>query len=254
MIQVTASDMNKEAIQESQYTFPYHHLAHEDNGAIFIFEHLFWGLVHYTYISLVIEKIISMKIDTLADVGCGEGRIICELEKRNLKTKLFGYDISSRAISFAKAFATKSDFSVHDIVTAPLPQTVDAVVSCEVIEHIIPEQVPTYINNIYRSITDNGTLILTTPTTNVPVNAKHYQHFTSEMFDELLQNKFEVIEYIYLNKVNWLSKTLERLLANRFFISNSHVLNRFVLTQYKKRFLYGTKETGSRIVVVAKKI
>lgn len=243
----------KELIQEQQYSFPYHYLTHEEDGGIFIFRHLFWGLVHYTYISHVIQTILQMEFKTLVDVGCGEGRIIHELEKRGAKGNLIGIDISDKAISFAKVFASRSHFLVHDITAKPLDETADIIVSCEVIEHIEPAATQSYINNIHSSLNHGGTMIITTPTTNVPVNKKHYQHFTSEMFDALLKDKFTDVTYTYLNKVNWYSKVLERTLANRYFISNSKTLNRFVLKQYRKKLLHASRTTGCRIMVKARK-
>jgi 2-polyprenyl-3-methyl-5-hydroxy-6-metoxy-1,4-benzoquinol methylase len=245
---------SKPELQENQYVFPYHHLAHEKSGGIYIFEHLFWGLVHYTYISYVIEKIVNTEFTTLADIGCGEGRIICELEKKNIQASFFGYDISKRAIRFAEAFSIKSKFSVHDIVKSPLLEPVDVIVSCEVIEHIEPHLVPRFVNNIFSSLKSGGTVIISTPTTNARLITKHYQHFTSEMFDKLLKGKSSDIKYEYLNKSNWYASVLNKLIANRFYISNSNLLNSFVLNSYKKRLLISDKENGDRIVVIAKKL
>lgn len=246
--------MIKEQLQESQYHFPYHHLTYEENGALYIFKHLFWGLEHYTYIKYVIDQIANINYDALLDVGCGEGRIVSELERKNISKKHYGVDISEKAIRFAKAFNEHSTFSVHDITQGPFNEKVDIIVSCEVIEHISPENVPLYISNIAKSLSSGGNLILTTPTTNVPVNSKHYQHFTKEMFEELLAQKFTIKYVEYLNKVNLFSKILSRLLANRFYISNNRILNRFVLTSYRKNLLIGTHNTGSRIFVHAIKL
>ncbi len=248
------STNKKEDIQENQYSFPYHHLTHEVNGAIYTFRHLFWGLIHYTYIQVVIETIKKIEFETLADIGCGEGRIIYELKKNKLAGKFYGYDISDRAIKFAQAFSPNTTFSTHDITQSPLKQPTDVIVSCEVIEHIEPSKVKNYIENIYHSLNPRGKIIITTPTTNVPVNKKHYQHFTADMFDSLLQGKFSDIKYTYLNQVNQKSRLLERLLANRIYISNFKPLNKFILKHYKKHYLYADKTTGSRILVEATKI
>jgi len=243
----------KEDRQEVQYVFPYHHLAHEQAGGVFIFKHLFWGIEHLSYIGEVQKKVIELQPNTLTDVGCGEGRIISDLEKTDLDTTYTGTDISARAITFAQAFCTKSTFFVHDILEKPLADKTDTIISCEVIEHIKPDQVQLYIDNICSSLKPGGKLIITTPTTNVPTIAKHYQHFTADMFDALLTQSFESIEYSYLNVSNRLTWILNRLIANRLYLSNSKRLNRFVYNIYKKKFLHGTSTTGSRIMVVATK-
>lgn len=244
---------SKEKIQEEQYHFPYHHLTYSDNGSIFIFRHLFWGLEHFTYISFVLNLIQTYDFKTLADVGCGEGRIICDLEKKGVTATMSGFDVSKRAIDFAKAFSAKSSFDVHDILEAPLREKYEIIVSCEVIEHIEPSLVQKYVDNIHQSLEDSGRIVITTPTTNLPVNKKHYQHFTSEMFDSLLDKKFTSVEYQYLHRTTILAKILDRLLSNRLFISNSAWLNKIVLTVYNKHLLVSDKKRGGRIVVTATK-
>jgi len=243
----------KEDRQEIQYVFPYHHIAHEQAGGVFVFKHLFWGIEHLSYISEVQKKIIELQPATLTDIGCGEGRIISDLEKTDLTTIYTGTDISTRAITFAQAFCTKSTFFVHDILEKPLATTTDMIISCEVIEHIKPDQVQLYIDNICSSLKPGGKLIITPPTTNVPTIKKHYQHFTAEMFNALLGGSFEDIEYSYLNVSNRLAWVLNRLVANRLYLSNSKRLNRFVYNTYKKKLLHGTASTGSRIMVTATK-
>lgn len=243
----------KEERQEIQYIFPYHHITHKKDGGLFLFRHLFWGLEHYTYIDVVKNKIEEIAPKELTDVGCGEGRIISDLEKDESNIKAAGTDISDRAIKFAQAFCNQSNFYVHDILTHPLPKQTEMVISCEVIEHIKPDEVKTYINNIYSSLKPGGTVLITTPTENVSVIPKHYQHFTANKFNDLLGEKFHDIEYTYLNVSNASSWILNRLIANRFYLSNSKWLNRVVYNLYEKYLLHGDSKTGSRIMVVARK-
>ncbi len=243
--------ISKELIQENQYHFPYHHLTHEEGGVFYLFRHLFWGLEHYTYIQYVIKEVSTLSYATLLDVGCGEGRIISELEKINEKSTHTGIDISSKAIGFADAFNSRSKFFVHDIIQEPTHDTFDVIISCEVIEHIEPTMVTTYVANIANSLSQGGHFFVTTPTTNVPVNKKHYQHFTKEMFDELLKQDFTIKKIVYLNQINIFSKLLSRIIANRFFISNSRFLNKLVFKIYRKKFLFVKEKTGSRIFIHA---
>ena len=244
---------SKELLQESQYHFPYHHLSHEREGGLFIFRHLFWGLEHYTYIQFVISQIKKHSFNSLADIGCGEGRILTELSSAMPTTNLYGYDISESAIHFARGFAQALPFNTHDITENALTEKVDAIVSCEVIEHIKPEHVDTYCKNIAASLNEDGIFFITTPTTNIPVNKKHYQHFTKESLTKYLSPYFVIEEIIFLNQVNILNKVLNRMIGNRFFFSNMPTLNRWVLNTYKKHLLVVTESTGSRIYIKARK-
>jgi SAM-dependent methyltransferase len=243
----------KEQLQENLYHFPYHHITHEIDGGIFIFRHLFWGLEHYTYIKYVIAEIQKHNPGDLVDIGCGEGRIISEVQSSINNLKLFGCDISSAAIRFAKAFVPNVDFATHDIVTIPLDTQYSTAVSCEVIEHIKPEDVNMYCRNIAASLSINGFLFLTTPTTNIPTSKKHYQHFTRASLEQYLSPYFEIEYVAYLNVVNIYSKFLNFILGNRLFISNFIPLNRWILRQYKAKLLVGTESTGSRIFIKARK-
>ena len=245
--------LSKELIQENQYQFPYHHLTYEEGGVFYLFRHLFWGLEHYTYIQYVIQEVSTLHFSRLLDVGCGEGRIISELENITSQSELHGIDISKKAIRFAEAFNNRSTFSVHDITSEPTQDIFDVVISCEVIEHIEPTMVPAYVSNIAKSLTQGGHFIVTTPTTNVPVNKKHYQHFTKDMFKDLLAQDFTIEKIVYLNEINILSKLLSRLIANRFYISNSKFLNKIVFKIYKNNFLFVGENKGSRIFVHAVK-
>lgn len=243
----------KEQLQENLYHFPYHHLTHERSGGIFIFRYLFWGLEHYTYISFVIEEIVKHNPQTLVDIGCGEGRIISEIKGKISPSLIHGYDISEAAIRFARAFVPNTTFNTHNIVEKPLEMHFDTAVSCEVIEHIKPDEVDAYCRNIALSIKEGGTFFLTTPTTNIPTSKKHYQHFTRALLEKYLDPYFVIEEVRYLNVVNWYSRLLNRLIANKLFLSNSASLNRLVLNQYKTKLLSGNEKTGSRIYIRARK-
>lgn len=245
--------VTKEEHQESQYHFPYHHLTHETKEGFFTFRHLSWGLEHYTYINFVIDKVCQLKYDSLTDVGCGEGRIISELEKHK-NASYTGVDVSSRALNFARGFTRQATFITHDITKNPLTEIPDIIVSCEVIEHIKPDEVSEYIKHISESLNHGGTFILTTPTTNIPTSSKHYQHFTYETLKAQLEPYFSIGETVYLNKTGFLTTFLERCLANRFFISNTFALNKWILNYYRKNLLLGEQDTGSRIYLRCTKI
>lgn len=243
----------REHLQEEQYHFPYHHLTHEKNGGILIFRHLFWGLAHYTYLQFVLSKIVSENFSSLIDVGCGEGRIIAELEHRIPECKYTGIDISERALHFARGFSKNSTFIVHNIAERPTEDTYHCAVSCEVIEHIEPEKISSYVRNIATSLDAEGTLFLTTPTTNIPVIPKHYQHFTLETLRSHLEPYFTIQETYYLNKEGVLYSILTRILANRIYISNCSWINATISRLYKKFLLIGDSKSGTRIFVIASK-
>ena len=245
---------DKEQIQESQYHFPYHYLTYSENGKFTLSQFLQWGLVHASYTEWLTKKIIDMKPGSVMDAGCGDGRTLFELENAGFEgKKMLGIDFSERAIHFAKGFTKTSRFTTHDISESPTDEKFELCVSFEVIEHIPPEKIDSYVKNISLSLEQGGKLLISTPTTNIPTNKKHYQHFTAEILETYLKDYFEIEEIEYLNHENYWSNILSRILANKFFIINSQAVKDFFFSRYKKKYLHATKETGSRIVVLAKK-
>jgi ubiquinone/menaquinone biosynthesis C-methylase UbiE len=88
------------------------------------------------------------------------------------------------------------DFIVQDAAGIGFPsEHFDLVVSIEVIEHIQPDEIPQFLAEIRRVLRPGGGLVLTTPTVNLPLNDKHYQHFTEEKLRQLLSAAgFSVVE------------------------------------------------------------
>lgn len=244
---------DKESIQESQYTFPYHYLTNKTDGVFSLARYLNWGLIQNSYIEYVAEKASAINISSVLDAGCGDGRMIYEIAKTKPLIKYTGIDISLTALKFAKAFNPYGNFITHDILSRPLKEKHELCISVEVIEHIKPNNVKLYVKQIYDSLEKDGHFILTTPTINQPVHKKHYQHFTLKTLEEAISPYFNIIEVEYLNVENKLASLLSRLLANKYFILNSKTLRNIIYNLYMKYCFRGDKETGTRILIYATK-
>ncbi len=245
--------MDKELIQEAQYDFPYHYLTSRKKGNFSLHEYLQWGLMHMSYMEFLVEKISNLPYNTLLDAGCGEGRLLYELEQKSPEKKFLGIDISERALHFARGFTTSSSFVVHDIIAKPTDEHFELCTSIEVIEHIPPEYIPAYVSNIANSLVTGGTLIITTPTDNYPVHRKHYQHFNQKKLEDILAPHFATKEVVFLNYENYASRLLARLLANKYFIINQSAIRNAVYRYYTHHYLRATANTGSRILIVGTK-
>ncbi len=244
----------KDIIQEEQYDFPYHFIPEiEDSGAIVTNRFLQWSMMYLSYITFVRDEVLASEAKDILDVGCGDGRMVYELEKKDPRRNYTGIDISARALHFARGFTQKSEFKVFDIINSPLPVQYDACTYIETIEHIDPDQIKTMIKNIASSLRAGGIMYLTTPTTNIPTADKHYQHFTKEKIEEYIGEYFTITEVRYFNVENWLAKLLARLLVNKIFTINATWYRKIIFTLYRKHCFEGSKETGSRIFVKATK-
>lgn len=240
-------------IQENQYVFPYHYLTVNEGTDFTQSKTITWGLIHESYLRFLVNKIKSLDPKKLLDAGCGDGRILFELERRTPGTDLVGTDISEHALKFARAFTNNSQLRVHDISKHPVDGDFDLCTSIEVIEHIPPELISDYVINIAKSVKIGGTLILTTPTTNIPTSEKHYQHFTLDMLKDYLSGYFEITEVQYQNVRNLRSNFLQRLLANKYYTLNYQPLKNLIFDFYCKNFFQGDLNNGSRICIIAKR-
>lgn len=142
----------------------------------------------------IVKNIIKLKSDTtILDAGCGDGRFCHEMNK--IGANIIGVDFSEPAIRFAKAFNPDIKFYIQDLTDLNLPHKFDYVVLIETLEHFIPNQIPKILKGISSVLKDEGVLIITVPSTKMPLTKKHYQHFTK---DELVKS---VKPYFYVENI-----------------------------------------------------
>jgi SAM-dependent methyltransferase len=243
--------VEKAEIQENQYTFPYHYIPDVNNKTIITNRIIRKPMIYMSYIGFVRDEVINCGTKSILDVGCGDGRMLYELENKDPDRTYFGIDISERALQFARGFTQHSKFEVFDIINAPYPTQFDACTYIETIEHIEPEKIKPMIANMAASLKPGGVMYLTTPTTNLPTANKHFQHFTKESIEKYIGEHFTLAEVRYFNVENGLAKFLNGLLLNRIFILNFGPFRRTIFGMYMKHCFIGTAKTGSRIYVKA---
>jgi hypothetical protein len=94
---------------------------------------------------------------------------------------------------------------VHDIVSAPLPRKHEALFSLDVIEHIAPMNEHAYVSNLCESLTENGLLMIGTPSlesqayASPPSKAGHINCKTSTELKALLEKYFEHVFVFSMN-------------------------------------------------------
>ena len=94
---------------------------------------------------------------------------------------------------------------VHDIVAGPLPRKHEALFSLDVIEHIAPMNEHAYLANLCKSLTENGLLMIGTPSlesqtyASPPSKAGHINCKTSTELKALLEKYFEHVFVFSMN-------------------------------------------------------
>lgn len=249
---------SEQATQEGNYRFPYHYVAQYKGDK---FRHCFldtWGINYVSTIEFLLGKLELDAPGTIVDIGCGDGRFSRELALAKSDCKITGVDYSQRAVGLATAMNPDIEnlaFKSVDITDRHDLGGYDTAILMEVFEHIPLSDTSKFMSGVRGLLNVGGTLHLTVPHENQPLDAMHYQHFTVEKLLTHLEGKFEVVEVVPFEKIAPSRKILSWLLSNRIFILNSSRLLTFIYRYYKRSLLVADSEKNcQRIYIKAKAI
>ncbi|MFV8281337.1 class I SAM-dependent methyltransferase [Christiangramia marina] len=243
---------NKFEYQENQYIFPYHHIPYLDSeNNVVNHRSLGWGFKYFTYLLRIRELVEEINPDSILDVGCGEGRFLGLLGNRIRKV---GVDLSPRPIKFAQAFHPDIEFHCAD--ANQLKEEFDVVTAIEVLEHVPDEQVTNFLKILEKRLIESGKIIISVPTTVLPVSEKHYRHYTLEILKQQLENskinlEIEHVEYVY--KSSSLLKLYSKLTQNKLWIIEIRPLRNFVWRMVKSKYTIANEGNGEEMIVILKK-
>jgi 2-polyprenyl-3-methyl-5-hydroxy-6-metoxy-1,4-benzoquinol methylase len=202
----------EQQLQEDEYAYPCHYLD--------LIPQLECSLSFpKSYRRWVRELIGPFTGQRVLDAGCGDGRFCYEIRNENLVVT--GVDYSERAIGYARAFSPNVSFRVGGLADFRPEEKFDVVVMLEVLEHIKLDEVSQVVQNLHACLVDNGRLIVTVPSTRIPLSAKHYQHFSPESLEKALSPYFDVLEvhgHLRMGFRRWL---VRRMLNRGVFIKGS---------------------------------
>lgn len=242
-------------LQEDQYHFPYHHIPQWEDGAFRQARQLDWGFEYASYVSFLLDRLETVPFLSLLDVGCGDGRFLAELSRRMPARVLTGIDISPRAILFAQALVPEVHWICGDVTQPGIVPRVDAVTLIETLEHIPPAHIPAFLAGIAAALEPGGTLLVTVPSKNLPLQDKHFQHFDEASLEAALAPHFRIEELHWVNRsVRYLSRIYRRLLSNSVFILNHDALLRRLYAMYLGRLFPAGPRNGTRLIAVCRKV
>lgn len=238
------------AAQAAQYRFPYHHLPHETGGVWHLGRHLHWGFEYLSLLEAVAGEVVKRRPSSLLDFGCGDGRLLGELAERLAPgTELAGVDFDERALLFARGF---NGARVRFVPRLEELEGVrfDVVVASEVLEHVPPEECAGLVAALAERVAPSGAFVVTVPTPNLPLPAKHYRHFDAEALNALLEPHFELQGSRYLHHVGLRNKLVRSLAANRLFLANWPPLLRMLVLAFRRWVEPARSSTGARLLAV----
>lgn len=241
---------HKFGFQESEYRFPYHYLPSlNDRGVLRLQKQLTWGLDYMTYMTYVCDLVRQRRPESLLDVGCGDGRLIHML-KHDVPW-VTGVDLSPRAIAFARAFNPDVEFICGGISSLSAQYAVVTLI--EVLEHIPDSEMGAFLRCIAGLVQDDGRLLISVPTVNVPLTKKHYRHYDLDFLDATIAPYFEIEEHVCLFRRGFLERCLRWWLCNSTYVLNSSFLLALTWRLHRRLTYKADATSGAHLVCVAKR-
>ncbi|WP_447979446.1 class I SAM-dependent methyltransferase [Candidatus Nitrospira bockiana] len=200
--------MKPEDVQEECYEWPYHWLINKDDGD---------GQHYYGGLELTLRLLQVEPGQRILDAGCGDGRIVYELTRKGCR--VFGRDVSERAIAFAELLVPAADVKRGDLRSLEFPDNFfDRILLFGVLEHLPVPDMKNVLRELQRVARPGGRIAVLVPSTVVPVSPKHYCHFTATTLSELLDPFFSVLHVVGHHKKSVLYSALSRIFDNRLWL------------------------------------
>lgn len=247
--------MTKEQkLQDIEYSFPYHYIPQYKNKFTQNYN-WGWGKQYISAIEFILNEIKQEKnnIQSIADIGCGDGRFTREISNTFQDKNIMGIDYSLRAIDLAKALNPGMQFENKDIINDDIEQKFDAITLIEVFEHIPLELCHDFVRATSKLLNKKGVIFLTVPHQNKPVIKKHFQHFNYENLVKYFKDNFMVEKVEYIQMQNKLLTALTKIFVNKYWIINSKLLNNWFYNFYKKNYFFANENNCERIYLKLRK-
>jgi 2-polyprenyl-3-methyl-5-hydroxy-6-metoxy-1,4-benzoquinol methylase len=244
----------KFVIQNNQYEYPYHHIAKiYSSGDASLVRRLAWGYEYLCYQNHLIQTILDINPKSILEIGCGDGYLLNNLKIENCYRK--GVDLSSESIKFANAFS--NDNVLFECIDAKeIREEFDLVIASEVLEHIPDIEIPNFIATMVDKCSLNGNIIITVPTIILPLNKKHYRHYTLNLLRQQIESAnvgvdIVKVEYIYSN--DFVLKNYIKFFFNNKWTIEINFLRKLIWTRVWEKLRFSNERKGHHLVVTLTK-
>ncbi|WP_071839680.1 class I SAM-dependent methyltransferase [Synechococcus sp. KORDI-49] len=216
--------------QHLQYSFPYHYIPSLDSSFRYAKFYPFAPSYHAAC-TLILNYFTSFFGESsflkYADVGCGDGALLNFLLSQDTPFDVdpYGFDYDSNALRWASLFSPGTFFSNQDFIScAPY----DVITCIEVLEHIPPDQILSFLSKLSNSLSKDGLLILTVPSINKPLENKHFQHFSESSLVSLLEPYFNIVSIMGFERYPFGYSVIKKIFNNKLFRLDIPVFNSFL--------------------------
>jgi 2-polyprenyl-3-methyl-5-hydroxy-6-metoxy-1,4-benzoquinol methylase len=135
---------------------------------------------------------------SVLDVGCNHGCSTYWLHEFNI-SKITGIDINEESLICArknfKDLNIPNDFISLDLTKDNINQKYDTIISFHTLEHIYPNDIKFFLDNLYNSLNDGGYFIISIPYEKAYLDPCHVGFYNVENLTEILiLSNFKKIE------------------------------------------------------------
>ena len=158
---------------------------------------VFWNskLSQDLRLNIILDKILKIAKSeefSIADIGCGYGRLYEVIKERNLDSKVqyCGFDINQKLINFCK---NNKDFKNIEFAISTLPfKKTDYVVMSGTYNLTPTNNIPLWENYIIKNLTSNWKLVE-----------------KAMIFNCLIKEKKEINKALYYTELSWIKRVCE---------------------------------------------
>ncbi len=204
-----------------------------------------WSVEDSAWKGIIIESILkrnSIVFNEIIEVGCGAGKILEYLQKKNPNQNFLGYDISPQAIDLALSIKNDSlNFFLADFIES-YNKVTDVILIIDVIEHVadyygfLNKLKPKGKNFVFHIPLDMSVHTVLKPHINLQQrnSVGHIHYFTKEHVFWMLQDcGYKIINWeftkpsIDVQPVKGIKQNIKKVLRNITFSISKKWSNRF---------------------------
>jgi SAM-dependent methyltransferase len=140
---------------------------------------------------------------SVLNVGCNHGAETILINRLSLVSRVDGIDINQEAIDIAKTRPLPHlSYFCHDI-TKPWLGIYDSIVCFHTLEHIMPEDLDTAIENLKDSLFVEGHILISVPYLNGYASEYHHSQFDETSLEALFSNWCRTMDCYRDQRVDW---------------------------------------------------
>ena len=153
--------------------------------------------------AVVVERYRDIIIGYVADFGCNNGIMVQIISENPKVTQVIGFDINEDALKTARELFPnpKTSFHQFDLVNGEVHSKrnfFSAAYSFHTLEHIFPEDLPKFLNNIRQFLVPGAPIVFSIPYLHHHEDPNHTDFYTPDSLKTVLESSSFKTADVYL--------------------------------------------------------